>query len=347
MRVRFPLLVALLVLPRILSAQLGGRVVDPGGRALPGATVEVWGARERLASARTDSTGAFAFSASQTADAVGLLTRRIGFAPLRRSVLPPASGLVLQLSPAPVALEGLVVSTHARPACPRRDTPEARALWEAASRRYSRTPDTLGIATSAEVFRGEVPRTGIGQVDEARLVPATFGTGNVRRQVHRSRGYGVRNPLRTMSDELHASWYYLPLGSHAAGHFVDPSFGEHNALAVHARTPDRVVLAFCSRGLAREAVGVEGTLTLAADTTLSEAAWRYRTPSPREDAGGEVVFAPYARGAPEPWLVPASSLYWRGIIGRPGRYIQQWVRFGAWSVAPPDSELHNERAVRP
>jgi hypothetical protein len=340
----FLVLLCVLAFAREASTQIAGRVVDGAGNALPGATVDLWGARERLATTRADSGGVFFFPRSE--GAVGLLAQRIGFAPARSRVTQPARDLVLQMAEAALGLEGLVVGGRARSVCPNRESAEARALWEAAATRYSRTPDTLGIVATAAVFRGEAPRAELGRIDETRLRPASIGTGNVRRRVHGSIGYGARH-LPSTTDGLHARWLYVPLGSHAAGHFVDPSFGEFNTLSIRHRGRSGVVLAFCSRSLARGAVGVEGTLTVAPDTTLAEATWRYRAPEPREDVGGEVTFSPFGRDDREPWLVPARSLYWRRLLGTSDRYVQEWVRYDAWAIAPPGSGLHNGRRISP
>jgi hypothetical protein len=336
----------LLVGANRLSGQVVGRVVDAGDQPVAGARVEIWGARQLLGVENTTAAGEFTFSAAATHGAVGVLVQQTGFSPLHAGVSPPATALVLRLRPGVVALETIEVRAAARRRlCPNREEPEARALWRAAAERYSNAPDTLGIEVKLFSYHADVPRSRLGEVDETRPRPGSRGTGNHPRTVGPKRGYGYR--LSESMNEEFAFWSYVALGSHAAQHFVHPSFGTYNQLSVRVRGPDHVVLTFCSCDLEKGAVGVEGTLTLASDTTLLKAEWKFRTHAPQEEAGGEVVFAPYAAGAERPWLVPASSLYWRRREGHVDRYFQRWERYARWQVAPPDSPLHNRGRLQP
>jgi hypothetical protein len=263
---------------------------------------------------------------------VAVLVQRIGYLPARVSVAAPAPDVRVRLSEAPVALAALEVRATAPIRCPSRDEPEARALWEAASRRYSRATDSISIRAEMDLVLGEGPREQIGDPG-AGVLRGHRETAGYTRAVAPRAGYGYR--IDGSWNFMEAAWRYMALDSHDAQHFIDPSFGAHNVIAVVSRMPDRTILGFCSRGLSRAAVNVAGTLSIAADTTLAEARWRFRTPAPREDAGGEVIFAPYAAGGADAWLVPASSLVWRRVLGARDRYRHRAEWYSQWKSVPP------------
>lgn len=320
-----------------LRAQVQGRVVDSRGEPVAGAHVELWATFRRLDVWDTGPSGTFEFDAAQADSASGLIVSRVGYVDRTLSVSSSDEPVTVVLQESAVRLEGLVARAEASPICPNRDEPEARALWEAATARYSR-PDTLTISASSVRMENEVPWAEIGVVHEDRLRNSGRATGPQRRAIRPRLGYGFR--LEASWSREYAAWDYFELGSNQAQHFTDPSFGTYNSLSVRARTPDATVLAFCSRDLPRGAVKIEGMLTLRPDTTFASARWRFLPPRPREDAGGAVTFVPHPGGGRRPWLVPASHLYWRRVNQREDRYVQIWERFRAWGegLTPPRPE---------
>lgn len=328
----FVILVGALALaaPRAAS-QVHGRVLDAHGHPVAGARVELWSATRRLGAQETGPSGSFQFGRAESDSATGMITSRVGYES-RQVSLPPGTGPQdVVIAEAAVLLEPVTVRGVRVQHCPNRDDPAARALWTAAAARYS-SPDTVGIESRFASISGEVAGTEIGTFDRARLRSATRATGPQTRALRPAVGYGAR--LSRSSDEDYLAFRYYELGSHFTQHFVDPTFGIYNSISVQSRLPGSIVLAFCSRGLGREAVGIEGTLTIRSDTTMVSAAWRYRTPAPREEAGGEVSFVPHPGGNERPWLVSANSLYWRRLPGRQDRYYQRWEDFERWAVAP-------------
>lgn len=311
-------------------AQVHGQVVDGGGAPVAGARVELWAPLRRLEWRETDASGAFEFAAPQADSATGLVVSRVGYRARSLTVPRPAAPLQVRLSEAAVRLEAVSVRASAGRLCPNGDDPRARALWSAAAARYG-SADTLSIEVDEMVATGNVPRAEIGMVDERWSRPNRRGTAPQRRAVDPVIGYGFR--IASSFDPDYAAWQYLPLGSHHAQHFIDASFGTYNTLSVRGQDAEGIVLAFCSRGLTgRRAIGIEGTLTLGADTTLVSATYRFRPRDPEEDAGGEVTFVPHPGRGSLPWLVPATSLYWRALHGRRDLYFQRWERFGAWRI---------------
>lgn len=102
-------------------------------------------------------------------------------------------------------------------------------------------------------------------------------------------------------------------------------------------------VAFCPRGGDRT---VQGTLTIGADTTLVAATWRFQTPRPREDAGGELTFLPFEPGedGSPPDLLPARSVFWRKQMGR-DVYFHRSMIYTRWRVRRSDARAE-ERPVK-
>ncbi|MET0398514.1 MAG: carboxypeptidase-like regulatory domain-containing protein [Longimicrobiaceae bacterium] len=315
------------------AAQLRGVIADPDGRPVPGATVELWGASARLGRTTTDARGEFGFTAEAAAGAGAVTVQRIGFAPLTRAVAPPAS-LELRLEPLAVPLPELRSRT-ARRACPNREEPAARRLWEAARRRYDAGIASRGISSVSRTWSGIVDARDVGIVDEDRMHGATAGghgeatgvDGMVRRW-----GYAAPKSLGyipwgiSWQDDFFA-WSYPALHERYAYHFAGDTFGALHALSVLSAGDGATTLGFCPRG--RERTAIEGTLTLGADGSFLSAAWSFRTPRPREDAGGEVVFAPRSTGVRP--LLPVRGVFWRRMGGS-RRYWQRASTYTAWFV---------------
>ncbi|HYW09604.1 MAG TPA: carboxypeptidase regulatory-like domain-containing protein [Longimicrobium sp.] len=316
---------------RPAHAQIAGRVVTSAGQPVADARVEVWGPLRRLAVQQTDAEGAFVFAEDRASGTLGLVVSRIGYAGRSLSVTAGRSDVVVELSEAAIRIDGIAVEGSATPLCPGEDEAAARALWQSAAGRYS-SPDTLFIRVELTNAVSEVRESEIGVVDERQLRRNGRGTGPQTRHVDPHIGYGFS--IRQSSRVDFSGWQYMELGSHEAQHFIDPTFGTYNTLKIRARRQDATVLGFCSRNLARGVVGIEGTLTLGADSTLQSVVWRFRVPGNAQKAGGEVTFVPHPGRGHQPWLVPAVSLYWRSMVGRSGMFFQRWEQFDEWAVNP-------------
>lgn len=176
------------------------------------------------------------------------------------------------------------------------------------------------------------PREQVGVVDTAGASRGWLKSLHHQRQlwarIIATEGYA--HGVTSSVGEAYAAWRYAPLGSHYATHFLEDLFGQAHALSVASEAEDEVVLRFCPRDRSGRRSQIEGTLVLASDATLLQATWKYRTPKPREDAGGGVDFAPPAANFRTPLLLPATSLYWRRTTG--GKYYQRWEKYPEWRV---------------
>jgi hypothetical protein len=336
--IRLACLGAALALPRELLAQVRGVVVDAQGQPVEHVRLELWAPLKRLEVQQSSASGAFAFSGGYADSATAVIASRLGYGTANVTLGAAAQPLVIRMTAEAVQLQGISIQARSTPLCPNRDEPEARALWGAAAARYDRSYERVGIVSAMMTTTDQVPRSRVREVNEARMRPARRGTSALPRSIDPRTGYGYRVQASVEPD--YVSWHYKELGSHQAQHFIDPSFGVHNSLSIRARTPEGIVLAFCSRGLDRQAVGIQGTLTLSSANDILSAAWTFRTPRPAEEVGGEVTFVPRGGGTGTPWLVPATNLYWRAVVGRPSDAFQRWERFVEWVIAPEGSNLH-------
>ncbi len=327
---------ALLLCAAPAAAQLRGVVADAAGRPLAGATVELWSPRGRAGAALTEADGAFLFDAARAREAVTLAVRRIGYRP--RTLPVPRDGEArVRLEAEPLALPALTAAVAAR-ACPNREVPEARRLWEAARRRYAAVPAGREISVRHLVSRGEVSPGAVGELDEVDLAPSVSGyspaySSAVSRGVA-ERGYafaqawkapGFRSP-----DPDFVAWHYPALHSWYATHFASDLFGERHVLSIRRRGAEGISLSFCP--VLTDAPWIEGTIVLSPDTAFLSASWSFHTPRPDEDAGGEVAFTPVDRRDPlPPLLLPARGIFWRRVFGSED-YHQRGDVFLHWEV---------------
>ena len=94
------------------------------------------------------------------------------------------------------------------------------------------------------------------------------------------------------------------------------------------------VLVFCPRERMQRTGQIEGTLRLDSAMNLVQAQWRFRTPRPDEDAGGEATYEPPSSEMGRALLV-RESWFWRKTNG--GRYYFESKVFTGWrrsSAAP-------------
>lgn len=312
---------------RPLAAQVSGRVTEEeSGQPIAGATVELWASLRRTAQATTDADGRFAFDARAAEGATGVRAHRLGLQSVSLALGGETRDLAIRMAPAPLEVAG--VTSAAAPArrrvCPNREDPRARALWTRMRARYA-VPDSLpAIRLFSEQYDAEVPYDEIGVVDTIRPRQARFET-LPRVGVDGTLSGAYARPMR-VNGVVH--WEYAPLAWGFNQHFVRASFGERHTLSMVPNRRGQPVLAFCPRN-GREA-GIEGTLTLAADTSLHSARWLYRTPRPRDEAGGEVQYLPPVITLHQ-LLFADRSLFWRRRFG--GRFYFRHDRWRAWEIS--------------
>lgn len=327
------------------AAQVRGRVVDAADRPVAGAVVELWVGARQAAGAETDESGGFQLSAAATEGGMMLTVRRLG---LRTRTVPLPSAdttLVVRMEEQPVVLRPLAVEATRRPPCPNREDPRARALWERMRSRYWQPEmDTVFVFAFLEV------RGGVGARDDAydpaagRVITGwTTGALVVAHPWLMSRTGYATSAAGGVGDRT-AYWNYRALDGGTMQDFTGEYFGAAHTFSILHHSAERTTLAFCPRERMGRTGQIQGTLTLAADTTLQLARWTFRTPRPDEDAGGEASYEP-----PDPALGNAllarESIFWRKT--NPPRYYFEGHRFSGWRRWTRDRPIFYPEDARP
>ena len=325
------------------AAQVRGSVSSTAGRPLSTVLVELLRGDTPIASRVTDSTGAFVFHEVEVRSATALSARRIGFAARRVLLARRDTMLDIRLSGMADAVTADVLSRVAA-ACPNREQPEARSLWQLVRRRY-RSADSVDLSTSFSVSNTIVGRGDLGisgNLAEDKGQRALPGTSRVawRKRIVEE-GYAW---LLEYRGDGYASkvWEYPPLESDFAQHFIDHVFGAMHRLSLETDNDGEAVIAFCSAR--SDLPALSGMLVFAADSSLARAVWTLRSREPVEEAGGEVIFAPYERLTHAPILLPRRGLFWRRLPG--GEYYQRWQYYGRWVVEESDLEMAEQDGDR-
>jgi len=327
------------------QAQIRGSVVDAAGAPIPGAAVEAWAGLRAVGSARSGEDGRFVLPNVPLGAATGLVVRRIGYRRLARGVSAADSVVVLRLAPEATGLAGITATGETR-GCPNREDPRARAAWEAARALYPPPADSMVFHSLATFRDGYVAREAIdslaaGEGSRGWSAVPTRSWELWRRQIL-TYGYAARivRPL----GERYALWRYVPLEMEFSQHFAESLFGELHTLSVVASGGGETTLRFCPRGGGRRGGReIEGTLTLSDGGALLGGAWRYRTPNPVEDAGGEVDFLPPEVTA-RSLLLPSRTLFWRRMAGGTRYFVEsrtyhEWRLSPGSEVPPPPAEI--------
>jgi hypothetical protein len=205
--------------------------------------------------------------------------------------------------------------------CASADDPLARGFWDRASEPLRGPWDTVGLAAFGSFHGG-----GVSFEDRARRpadtdsawVMALRGSHSIEDRI-REYGYAWRlGPgLRGIWEgQDFGYWYYPRFGLFNAHHLTSRLFGELNRFVLLHQDGDEVQIGFCGRDQARPFV--LGVLTLRGGEIV-HALWRFSTPDPVEDAGGEATFQPNPHAA---ILTPAVSVYWRSR-GIETQYLQR------------------------
>jgi hypothetical protein len=308
-------------------AQVRGVVTDGTGRPLPGVLVELWDAHRRLGADGTDRSGYFRLAAAASGPRA-LLARGIGLEPLRHALAPGDS--VVRLVMRPLAIEVSAVTVEATPTtCPDRDDPLARALWERAAAHYDVALSASGVRTDVQLFAALVPAESLGVIDTTRLErwaveggysPLAFAT-----RLATQRNFYAVPASRHVPWRRFGNWNYPLLESSRAWHFADSLFAVMNRMAFAETSAGDTVIAFCSSFENRPYI--RGRLRLAPDTTLASAEWDFVTPAPREEAGGQVLFAPVDATATGRPLLPVAGLFWRRLLRK---VYEEWMEYRQW-----------------
>jgi hypothetical protein len=312
--------------------------VQAGGAPVDGVHGELWSPTRRLAQRISDRSGQLRFTAAEARGAVAIATRRIGFAPTRVPFESGKAEYVVELTPNPAPVTEMTTRTAVR-LCPNVESPDARRLWEAATRRYvAAQADTMERATEVTQILSNVPADSLGVIDPSRETRgahhavSNWITGG--RRLIESQGY-VWLMTAAHGEADVGIWRYASLHSWHASHFGAPLFAQRHTLSVLGVDDREITLAFCPRTPTE--TGLEGTLRLARDTSFIAAKFAYWNPHPNgEVAGGEVVFVPPGRiasGEPYP-LLPLNGLFFRKLLN--GRFWQRWEEYDRWILFTTD-----------
>ncbi|WP_420130444.1 carboxypeptidase-like regulatory domain-containing protein [Longimicrobium sp.] len=327
------------------GAQVGGRVVDSADRPVAGAIVELWRDARAAGRAETDEGGGFRIGGVDTDGGMMLTVRRIGLRTRTVALEGADTALVVRMEVQPVVLQPLSVAATHRPPCPNAEDPRARALWERMRGRYWRpSEDSVfvfgfletrsGTGAKADVYDPRAGRVTVGWTTGALIIAHPEFMALSGYATSAAGGVGDRT----------AYWSYRALDGGAMQDFTGDHFGAAHTFSIVHLAADGMTIAFCPRGRMGRTGRVEGTLVLAADTTLQSARWAFRTPRPDEDAGGEASYGP---PAPELGnaLLARESMFWRKT--NPPRYYFEAQTFTGWQRWTRDRPVTHPDQARP
>ncbi len=318
------------------AGQLDGVVTRPGGSPLEGVSVEAWSVDRRVGATLTDALGTFTFSEAIASSTVLLRLGALGFEVEEVAVRDGVITYEIELTEAPLAVEGLVVTMEEATCEMGREDAEGRRLWQLARIRYDGLMDTLGIATYLAEADTIVPLSQLGSLQLPVLNLSQRGSSSLlrfnwtRRIDREGYAFAIR---RTDGGRPYDSWVYPPLEADFAPHFVDEVFGERHRFVIEDEGPDGWLLAYCPKDTGKPSI--KGTITLARDTTFAAVDWLFQTPEPMEHAGGRAYFKPILSNFLLSHLLPSEAVIWRAIPA--GDYLQSYQRYEDWRVAPGDS----------
>lgn len=334
--------ICLVTMSRTAPAQIVGRISDPAGAPIAGATVAVWegGIRRGIAQSRDD--GYFIIRAGdgqplRPTRAWTLGARHLGYLPFVMRLVDDTDSVRVVLSKIPVELPPVLARVEAH--CPQDDAPAARAIWRAAASRYARNTRALPLWWQGDEALDEVPPEQLGSPSRENLVSKNQYqiSGYTRKllgadipPVYAARLDPITQSVLTAGGRYHF-WRYAELEGFDAPHFIEEDFGRLHDFSVAQQTQAGTVVVFCT---ARSQLNVkqqmEGTLTFSSDSTLVSATWRFITPKPHENAGGEAMFG-VAEFNHEQHLVSLQGLFWRRMEGRK-EYVQRWLSVREWGI---------------
>lgn len=327
--------------------ELVGELVDPEGRPVAGARVELWVAERLLRSTFAGPDGVFSFSVPQGIAELQLRAERLGFAPITVDLdwtLDLPTPIRITMAPSPLALPGLRVQV-APERCPQQSHGDGMRLWERMAQRHPDGLDTLGAATYTMV---RIDTLSSGSEDPSATIP-TFSEARDER-AEGQRGFsgrlrlawerrlerdGYAFPIRRSDLEgSYATWSYAPLEADFSSHFGTVGFVRYQRLrAPLPREEGGWIIPFCPGRADRP--GLEGHLEISQDTLLVRVEWRFVTGEPDEEAGGWTRFPIPPSASDAPLLLPLESMIWRRT--RDGRMQRRAQWYEAWLVTPGDS----------
>lgn len=334
-----------------VHAQVGGVIVRDEV-PVSGATVVLWVSNREVARVVTSSDGRFHFPLESAREASALAVRRLGYSPRTLSVRSGDDGLRVKLSPLVETLPAQVVHALNDGGCRSRSATQDRGYWNRIRGDYATAPTNVGVATLRTRIQRDVTAEDIGVFDDGNEPPTYHGVTGISQQDHydamRHHGLAWRGaPPRAGQPLMNPAffhWIYAPLHSTHVDYFLSDDFVRGHTFRRAVASDSSVTLTFCPVG--RERPDIAGRIEISASGDVRSIAWRFLTPKPHEDAGGEVIVVPPGQG-PIRRLIPARSVYWRRLAGRSDRYYHETWLFRAWNWshtgAMPDVSLGDGR----
>lgn len=332
-----------LALPAGAVGQVQATVVDSAsGVSVRGAVIEAWSPARRTGAAETGVSGRFGLTAGDTAGALVLFVRAVGFRPVRVRIHGRMLPDTIRLARAPVWLPALSTSAGGR-LCPVADDPSARALLAAVALHYDSVRNLGPVEASAHFRDGFAVDSEVGEwAADPSSQAGVAGTGEMFRVwrdiIIPSVGYAMPTQGHPSLDGQFLQWDYPPFEMGYAFHFFEPLFAARHLLAFGPGDAGMTELVFCPRSTKQPEI--EGSLMIGEDSGLARATWHFLVPKSDERAGGEATFAPLNPAAPPDLLMTVRSEFWRKTSR--GRWYQRAWSFGRWE--PDTAEIRRERS---
>lgn len=315
------------------------KVVDENGAPVASAAVELWARTKRVLTLATREDGVAIAPRGKLPPVTSVSARAIGFQP---ASVPTGKqfSIEVRLTRVVPRIPDLVVEALPRYDC-REDDPVARGVWQAASRHYTLLPNERRYWA---VGRGTEETAILSKVS----MPESWGTtrwgvsGQARAQTSqfiRDSGYAIRRkPGRSVGLVAITGggpWWYPKLHTWNADHFARPEFGQLNALYVISSGPTGWTIGFCTKRTTRP--GIAGMMRIDSTYAFARAEWEFKTPKPKEDAGGEIVFLTGTTSA----LLPMVSYFWKLAEGSEGDeplYYRESFMADEWTINLDDPQ---------
>jgi hypothetical protein len=360
MRRSFAVLVcgAMVVLPRVVHAQISGVVATSEGRPIAGVSIELIDAVKLHLVRTTGPDGLFTFDG--TSGKRTLTARKIGFQPFSVIVERDAIRLAITLTPLPALLSEVAVQASAersRDPCSRTPSTEATAIYARAAAFYRQDTRWLDrIARYAHESR-------LVAVDERETLSGVEQRGGWMRNAGKFDGPKMTNLTavpRTFSAEMltalpfpiperntsiysapKTGWVYPLFHATGAPSFVSLAFVDSMPKALVTKSAKGILLAFCPRN--RQPPFASGEIQLGADSTIIAIRWQFTVTRPSEPAGGISFFSAPESKQVKAHLLPMNSIVWTHE-SKFNKFEVVEFSFGRWTVAESGDQI---RAVPP
>jgi hypothetical protein len=323
------------------------RVVAGEGAPIANAAVELWAGTRRVLTFSTREDGLAIAQRRKLPTLTSVFARAIGYQPASVPV-GRKDTLEVRLARVVPRIPDIVVEALPRYEC-HPDEGAARGIWQAATMRYTLLPAERRYWA---VGRGTQETAILSKVSS----PDSWGTtrwgvsGQARAQTTqfiRDSGYAIRRkPGRSVgliATSGGGPWWYPNLHTWNADHFARPEFGQLNALYTVSSGPTGWTIGFCTKRPGRP--GIAGLLRIDSTYVFTRAEWEFKTPKPKEDAGGEIVFLTGTTSA----LLPLVSYFWKLADGSEGEdplYFRESFMADQWTINLDDPQHTNPAAGR-